>query len=209
MIRSWASYSVGMACCALLLQASARAAAPDASPEWTMARCKRWSSPHRSANRAFRIVGVAVTALSRDDLRSYGIVDSKDIVRMVPNVLLDSTASGGVNANLTVRGISQSDFSSNQESPNSMYIDEVYLSSPSAAAFTLYDLDRVEVLRGPQGNAVRPEFNWRSGQLHNGQAHQPPGRLRRAGCRSVQSGLRRSCRGWGNYRQSPGAHLCT
>jgi iron complex outermembrane receptor protein len=96
-------------------------------------------------------VGVAVTALSRDDLRSYGIVDSKDIAKMVPNVILDSTASGGVNANLTVRGISQSDFSSNQESPNSMYIDEVYLSSPSAAAFTLYDLDRVEVLRGPQG----------------------------------------------------------
>ena len=96
-------------------------------------------------------VGIAITAVSADTMREMGIVDSTDISRVAPGVILDSTASGGVNANLTVRGISQSDFSSNQESPNSIYIDDVYLSSANAAAFTLYDLERVEVLRGPQG----------------------------------------------------------
>lgn len=96
-------------------------------------------------------VGVSVTALGSEDLRSQGVVDSKDIARIAPGVVFDSTAGGGINANLTVRGVSQSDFSSNQESPNSIYVDEVYLSSPNAAAFTFYDLDRVEVLRGPQG----------------------------------------------------------
>jgi iron complex outermembrane recepter protein len=96
-------------------------------------------------------VGVAVTALSAADMRDLGITSSKDISRAVPGVSLDSTSSGGLNAQLTVRGVSQSDYSAIQESPNSIYIDDVYLYSSNAAAFTLYDLDRIEVLRGPQG----------------------------------------------------------
>ncbi len=96
-------------------------------------------------------VGVSVSALPADQLSALGIVDAKDIARAIPGVVFDSSAGGGVNANLTVRGVSQSDFSSVQESPNSIYIDEIYLSSPNSAAFPLYDLERVEVLRGPQG----------------------------------------------------------
>ena len=96
-------------------------------------------------------VGVAVTALSSADVRAMGLTDAKDIAKVAPGVIFDSTAGGAVNANLTIRGVSQSDFSPNQESPNSIYIDDVYISSSSAAAFTLYDLERIEVLRGPQG----------------------------------------------------------
>lgn len=96
-------------------------------------------------------VGVAVSALSGADLQKLGISDSKDIAKAMPGISLDATASGGVNAQLTVRGISQSDYSSVQESPNSIYIDDVYLSSSNEAAFPLYDLERVELLRGPQG----------------------------------------------------------
>ena len=96
-------------------------------------------------------VGVSVTAISGDNLRQLGIVESRELVKAVPGVLLESTAGGGVNAFLTIRGISQSDYSANQESPNSIYLDEIYLSSPNAAAFTMYDLERVEILRGPQG----------------------------------------------------------
>jgi iron complex outermembrane receptor protein len=96
-------------------------------------------------------VGVSVTAISADSLRTLGVVDSRDLVKAAPGVMLESTAGGGVNAFLTIRGIAQSDYSANQESPNSIYLDEVYLSSPNAAAFTMYDLQRVEILRGPQG----------------------------------------------------------
>ena len=74
-------------------------------------------------------VGVSVTALSNDSLRKLGVVDSRDLVKAAPGVQLESTAGGGVNAFLTIRGISQSDYSANQESPNSIYLDEVYLSS--------------------------------------------------------------------------------
>ena len=96
-------------------------------------------------------VGVSVTAIGGDDARALGVVDAKEIARIAPGVIFDSTAGGAVNANLTIRGVSQSDFSANQESPNSIYIDDVYIASSSAAAFPLYDLQRIEVLRGPQG----------------------------------------------------------
>jgi iron complex outermembrane receptor protein len=96
-------------------------------------------------------VGVAVTAISSDAARSLGVFNAKDLSKVAPGVLIDSVAGGSASVNLTIRGVSQSDFSANQESPNSMYIDEIYIASSAAAAVPLYDLDRVEVLRGPQG----------------------------------------------------------
>lgn len=96
-------------------------------------------------------VGVSLSAASADDMRRMAIANAKDISKFAPGVLLDSIAGGGYTTNLTIRGIAQTDFSSIQESPNSLYIDDVYNSSPNAAAFTLYDLNRIEVLRGPQG----------------------------------------------------------
>jgi len=96
-------------------------------------------------------VGISITARTGEQLRAAGVRESKDILRVAPGVLLDSVSSGSLASNLTIRGIAQSDFSPTQESPNSIYIDEVYLASSSAAAFPLYDIERVEVLRGPQG----------------------------------------------------------
>ncbi|MBO9378858.1 TonB-dependent receptor plug domain-containing protein [Sphingomonas histidinilytica] len=96
-------------------------------------------------------VGVSVLAASGEELRAAGVVDSKDIAKIAAGVVFDSTAGGSLNANLTIRGVAQSDFSAFQESPNSVYIDDVYLASSAAAAFSFYDLARIEVLRGPQG----------------------------------------------------------
>jgi iron complex outermembrane recepter protein len=96
-------------------------------------------------------VGVSVTALSSDQMENLGITDSVDIAKAVPGVVFASTSSGGLIGSISIRGIAQSDFSPNQESPNAIYIDEVYISSSAAASFPLYDLERVEVLRGPQG----------------------------------------------------------
>lgn len=96
-------------------------------------------------------VGVSIFAATNDQLRTAGVMDSKDIAKIVPGVVFDSTAGGSLNANLTIRGVAQSDFSAFQESPNSIYIDDVYLASSAAAAFAFYDLERIEVLRGPQG----------------------------------------------------------
>jgi outer membrane receptor protein involved in Fe transport len=52
---------------------------------------------------------------------------------------------------IAIRGVAQNDFISNQESPVSLYVDEVYISQMSGAGFLLFDMERVEILRGPQG----------------------------------------------------------
>ena len=97
-------------------------------------------------------VPVAISAIGGASLRNLGIHDSGDISKAVAGVTLNANiGGGGANANLVVRGIAQTDLSATQESPNSIYIDDVYLSSPNSAGFAVYDLSRIEVLRGPQG----------------------------------------------------------
>ena len=50
-----------------------------------------------------------------------------------------------------MRGVANTDFSPHQESPNSMYVDEVYISAPNMQGSGMFDVQRVEALRGPQG----------------------------------------------------------
>ncbi len=95
-------------------------------------------------------VGVSVTALSAERIRDLGITNSTDIGRVAPGVVFTATTAGTASA-MSMRGISQSDFSAMQEAPNSIYYDDVYLSASGAASFSTFDLERIEVLRGPQG----------------------------------------------------------
>lgn len=95
-------------------------------------------------------VGMSITALGSEKIREMGITDSVDIGRVAPSVVVLPTSAGSA-VTISMRGISQSDFSQNQEAPNSIYVDDVYLSSGTAASFSTYDLERIEVLRGPQG----------------------------------------------------------
>ena len=95
-------------------------------------------------------VGVSVTALSAERIRDLGITNSTDIGRVAPGVVFTATTAGTASA-MSMRGISQSDFSAVQEAPNSIYYDDVYLSASGAASFSTFDLERIEVLRGPQG----------------------------------------------------------
>jgi iron complex outermembrane recepter protein len=96
-------------------------------------------------------VGVSVAALSDQQLRDLGVRNAKDIGDAIVGVTFASTAGGSVASNLGIRGVTQTDYSATSESPNSIYVDDVYLASPAEGAFPIYDLARLEVLRGPQG----------------------------------------------------------
>lgn len=96
-------------------------------------------------------VGLSVSAFSAEQMQALGLSRATDVAQFSPGVVMESTGGAGLNATLTVRGVAATDYSANQESPNAIYIDDVYVASSYASNFTFYDLERVEILRGPQG----------------------------------------------------------
>src|SRR5450631_3863072 len=96
-------------------------------------------------------VPIAITALSASELVDRGVRQAGDITASVPNMLLNSPYGPEAQPTFTLRGVTTQDFSENQSSPIAMYVDEVYKPVGAVQALQVYDLDRVEVLRGPQG----------------------------------------------------------
>lgn len=95
-------------------------------------------------------VPVSVTAMSGDELVARQIRIAEDLVMGVPNLQVISPLGEGMPV-FSLRGISMSDFSLNQNSPVAVYYDEVYKGSWPILGIGLFDLERVEVLKGPQG----------------------------------------------------------
>jgi iron complex outermembrane recepter protein len=96
-------------------------------------------------------VPIAVTALSGAKLEQQGAIDITDISNVAPNVTFEN--SRGTNSTLTafIRGVGQQDPVPGFEAGVGIYLDDVYLNRPQAAVLDIYDVDRIEVLRGPQG----------------------------------------------------------
>jgi len=94
-------------------------------------------------------VGISVTALGADALEKLNITTATDIVRAVPSLKMNAYSSSQVVFN--IRGVSQNDYGDQQEPPVAVYQDDSYSSSINLASFPVFDLARVEVLRGPQG----------------------------------------------------------
>jgi len=96
-------------------------------------------------------VPLAISVMSGDDLERIGAADIIAIGQSSPNVTLE--VSRGTNTTLTafIRGVGQQDPVAGFESGVGIYVDDVYLNRPHAAVLDLYEVERIEVLRGPQG----------------------------------------------------------
>ncbi|MFL6844882.1 MAG: TonB-dependent receptor [Allosphingosinicella sp.] len=96
-------------------------------------------------------VPIAVTAYQGEALERQGATDITDISDTTPNVTLET--SRGTNTTLTafIRGVGQQDPVAGFEAGVGLYLDDVYLNRPQAAVLDIYDVERIEVLRGPQG----------------------------------------------------------
>tara|TARA_R110000787_G_scaffold282842_1_gene394979 strand:+ start:7229 stop:9601 length:2373 start_codon:yes stop_codon:yes gene_type:complete len=96
-------------------------------------------------------VPIAVTSFSGDQLTRTGAINITELAQSAPNVTLE--ASRGTNSTLSafIRGIGQQDPVSGFEQGVGIYLDDVYLNRPQAAVLDIYDVERIEVLRGPQG----------------------------------------------------------
>lgn len=95
-------------------------------------------------------VPISVSAISGDAISKSRVTQIDDIVTKTPNLQLTATAGENVPI-FSLRGVSMSDYSLNQASPVATYFDEVYKGNPALLGVAMFDLERVEVLRGPQG----------------------------------------------------------
>jgi iron complex outermembrane receptor protein len=93
-------------------------------------------------------VGITMSALTDKDLTSLNLQDTPEVALSIPNVQVNY--GFGQNA-FNVRGVGINFFSANLDSPVAVHLDEVYLSKNFMTTLTLFDVDRVEVLKGPQG----------------------------------------------------------
>jgi len=95
-------------------------------------------------------VGIAITAFTGDQMEALGFANAQQVTNMAPGVQTVQP-NGEANYALAMRGVASSDFTTNVESPVAIYVDEVYISQMSGTGFMLFDMERVELLRGPQG----------------------------------------------------------
>lgn len=95
-------------------------------------------------------VPLSVTALTEQQLAMRQIQAPEDLVGSVPNLQTNSPLGEGVPI-FSLRGISMSDFSLAQNGPVATYFDEIYKGNFALLGVGMYDLERVEVLKGPQG----------------------------------------------------------
>jgi iron complex outermembrane receptor protein len=139
-----------------IAQDNPNATPPAASNAQTQAQAATGSDQEivvtaRRRNELLLNVPVAVTAYSGEQLNRSGALDITAIADTTPNVTLE--VSRGTNSTLTpfIRGIGQQDPVAGFEQGVGLYLDDVYLNRPQAAVLDIYDVDRIEVLRGPQG----------------------------------------------------------
>ena len=96
-------------------------------------------------------VPISIQAFSAKQISDLGIKASTDLSQFTPNLDIALPAGNGNQPIITIRGVGLNDYDTNNAGPNGIYLDEVYLSSPASQTFQAFDLERIEVLKGPQG----------------------------------------------------------
>jgi iron complex outermembrane receptor protein len=97
---------------------------------------------------------VSATVLTQSDIRSRNLADLSQIDAFVPNLVFDPGAGdtgGSTNAQIFIRGVGQADFLFTAEPGVGVYVDGVYVARSIGSMMALIDVERIEVLRGPQG----------------------------------------------------------
>lgn len=96
-------------------------------------------------------VPIAVTAISSEALEARGLADISELSQSVPSLTLEPSRATNTTLTAFIRGVGQQDPLAGFEQGVALYIDDVYLARPQGALLDIYDVERIEVLRGPQG----------------------------------------------------------
>ena len=96
-------------------------------------------------------VPIPITALSAEQLVTRNLMEVRDLEKLSPNTSIDYSSVNGNAIQVFIRGIGQTNWAATQDPKIGMYVDGVYFSRPQGALVDFNDVERVEVLRGPQG----------------------------------------------------------
>jgi iron complex outermembrane recepter protein len=94
---------------------------------------------------------VAITAINAAQLESKASVNIGDLMGVAPNLLITQQNSGGAAANLAIRGLTYADIEKSQEPTVGVVVDGVFIGTSTGQFFDFFDIQQIEVLRGPQG----------------------------------------------------------
>lgn len=94
---------------------------------------------------------LAISAITAEILEQRGTTNVGQLTSVAPNLIIKPTPSSAASVTIAVRGITEGDIVLTGDSPIGIYVDGVVVGRQAGAAFDLVDLERVEVLRGPQG----------------------------------------------------------
>jgi iron complex outermembrane recepter protein len=141
--------SLTACCCLGVLSAGVRAADENATDEGGLEQVVVTA---QRLEQRLQDVPISITALSATTLADQQIETLTDIQKAAPNVLLQDGGSGnGKAATVFIRDIGQGDYQNSVEPGVAIYLDDEYLATLYGSMMDLVDLERVEVLRGPQG----------------------------------------------------------
>jgi iron complex outermembrane receptor protein len=96
-------------------------------------------------------VPIAITAFSAEQLQAQGVSSTLELARYVPNLVGQNNTGLGSANSYFLRGLGSTETIATFDPPVGTYVDDIYLSRQNANNLSLFDVERVEVLRGPQG----------------------------------------------------------
>ncbi|MDJ0917005.1 MAG: TonB-dependent receptor [Woeseiaceae bacterium] len=96
-------------------------------------------------------VGISISAITGDQMAEMGIVDATEMANITPGFVITETQPSGIPI-YTIRGVGFDDYSIGSNSTVGVYLDDVALPYPVMTQGVMFDVERIEVLKGPQGD---------------------------------------------------------
>lgn len=149
-MRVWRLVSGLAAACLLAEPTVAQVPGPVSAPAQTAPGLEEVVVTAQKRPENIQTVPLSIVAFSAESLRQLGMTEGFDLANQVPNMNIDAPVADS-NVRYFLRGVGTQDFNTLATSPIALYVDDVYLGSTIANSVNLYDMERVEVLLGPQG----------------------------------------------------------